>query len=466
MGLLATCAVKQAFDHPDTTASVRIPSSTTTGPSSRFSDRSRSGGEDGGSPLHPSVHSIGSQGSDPELSQLNRINSSGVHNSIRNVSQEMTNALDERDLWPTTLVPGGVDAEGREFQTTRALAGRGACHELPAYDPGALGALFEWEWDALAAEEASGGHSLYLVSRAVIEELGLTKPLGIREPELWKYLAHVEAAMPDNPYHNQAHVADVVHSMAYILTEGGLIDRMELTPLEIFAAIFAAAVHDFCHTGVTNDFLVRTADPLAVLFADSSVNERLHVAKAFQLLAEEECGVCGAHLHFHEDWEVGTYVEFRKLVLKLVLATDMAEHFAFVSKVKTKLHLGAAAFDPADERDKVLMLQLALKSADISHPTKTWAIAQGFTDNFVEECYAQGDLEEEYGMKVSPPNDRRTLDVGQSQVGFIDALVAPLYELLIEALPKMAPAGAGLTAARARWSRNATAPRPHDSARV
>ena len=343
-----------------------------------------------------------------------------------------------------------------------------ACVGLPAYDPAALGGgLFAWEWDALAAEEASGGHALYLVSRAVIEELGLTQPLGIREPELWKYLARVEAAMPDNPYHNQAHVADVVHSMAYILTAGGLIDRMELTPLEIFAAIFAAAVHDFCHTGVTNDFLVRTDDPLAVLFADSSVNERLHVAKAFQLLlADKACGVCGAGLRFHEDWEVGTYVEFRKLVLKLVLATDMAEHFAFVSKVKTKLHLGAAAFDPADERDKVLMLQLALKSADISHQTKTWAIAQGFTDNFVEECYAQGDLEEEYGMKVSPLNDRCTLDVGQSQVGFIDALVAPLYELLIEALPKMAPAGAGLTAARARWSRNATAPRPHDSARV
>merc|ERR1712147_202397 len=103
------------------------------------------------------------------------------------------------------------------------------------------------------------------------------------------------------------------------------------------------------------------------------------------------------------------------------------------------------------------MLQLALKSADISHPTKTWAIAQGFTDNFVEECYAQGDLEEEYGMKVSPLNDRCTLNVGQSQVGFIDALVTPLYELLIEALPKMSRAGAGLTAARARWARNAAA---------
>ena len=334
-----------------------------------------------------------------------------------------------------------------------------ACVGLPAYDPAALGRrLFEWDWDALAAEEASSGHALYLVSRAVVEELGLTQPLGIREPELWKYLAHVEAAMPDNPYHNRAHVADVVHSLAYILTEGGLIDRMELTPLEIFAAIFAAAVHDFCHTGVTNDFLVRTDDPLAVLFADSSVNERLHVAKAFQLLlADEACGVCGAGLRFHEDWAVETYVEFRKLVLKLVLATDMAEHYALVSEVKTKLHPGPAALDPADERDKVLMLQLALKSADISHQTKTWTIAQGFTDHFVEECFAQGDLEEQYGMKVSPLNDRCTLNVGQSQVGFIDALVTPLYELLIEALPKMAPAGAGLTAARARWSRNATA---------
>ena len=54
-------------------------------------------------------------------------------------------------------------------------------------------------------------------------------------------------------------------------------------------------------------------------------------------------------------------------------------------------------------------------------------------------------------MKVSPPNDRHTLDVGQSQVGFIDALVTPLYELLIEALPKMSRARADMCVNRQRW---------------
>jgi hypothetical protein len=43
-------------------------------------------------------------------------------------------------------------------------------------------------------------------------------------------------------------------------------------------------------SGVNNDFLVKTLDPLALLYNDRSPMENHHVASAFQLLlGDEQC---------------------------------------------------------------------------------------------------------------------------------------------------------------------------------
>ena len=55
----------------------------------------------------------------------------------------------------------------------------------------------------------------------------------------------------------------------------------------LLACYLAAIVHDYEHRGVNNDFLIKTSDPLALLYNDVSPMENHHVASAFLLMSEE-----------------------------------------------------------------------------------------------------------------------------------------------------------------------------------
>ena len=50
----------------------------------------------------------------------------------------------------------------------------------------------------------------------------------------------------------------------------------------------------------------------------------------------------------------------------------------------------------------------------------------------MEEFFKQGDKEREMGLDISPLCDRNTTQVPQSQIGFIDYIVVPLFNTVIE----------------------------------
>jgi hypothetical protein len=106
----------------------------------------------------------------------------------------------------------------------------------------------------------------------------------IPEVVLERFLRRVCDEYLHNPYHNAAHAADVTQAMA-IMINMGLSDR--LTHLEKLSLVLAAAVHDLGHPGVNNQFLVQTRNHWALVYNDISVNENMHVSRAF-ILAEEE----------------------------------------------------------------------------------------------------------------------------------------------------------------------------------
>jgi cAMP-specific phosphodiesterase 4 len=56
-----------------------------------------------------------------------------------------------------------------------------------------------------------------------------------------------------------------------------------LTPLEIFAGLFAGAVHDVQHPGVNNAFLCNTEHDIAITYNDTSPLENMHCATAFAI---------------------------------------------------------------------------------------------------------------------------------------------------------------------------------------
>ena len=82
------------------------------------------------------------------------------------------------------------------------------------------------------------------------------------------------------------HVANVVQMMHMIMVHGGLLRRKVFDDLMTLACYIAAAIHDYEHGGVNNDFLIQTRDKLAVTYNDISPLENHHLAAAARLMGD------------------------------------------------------------------------------------------------------------------------------------------------------------------------------------
>ncbi|KAM6106361.1 dual specificity calcium/calmodulin-dependent 3',5'-cyclic nucleotide phosphodiesterase 1B, partial [Pterocles gutturalis] len=196
-----------------------------------------------------------------------------------------------------------------------------------------------------------------------------------------------------------------------------------LTELEVLAIIFAAAIHDYEHTGTTNSFHIQTKSDCAILYNDRSVLENHHISAVFRMLQDDDMNI---FVNLTKD----EFAELRALVIEMVLATDMSCHFQQVKAIKTSLQ-------QLERIDKSKVLSLLLHAADISHPTKHWAVHSRWTRALMEEFFRQGDKEAELGLPFSPLCDRSSTLVAQSQIGFIDFIVEPTFSVLTDVAEKM-----------------------------
>ena len=86
------------------------------------------------------------------------------------------------------------------------------------------------------------------------------------------------------PYHNNLHACDVLQTTHCCISQTGLKDWM--SDLEIFSLLFSAIIHDYNHSGTTNNFHVQSTSDLAVIYNDKSVLENHHVAAFFRWAAD------------------------------------------------------------------------------------------------------------------------------------------------------------------------------------
>merc|ERR1712110_116228 len=272
----------------------------------------------------------------------------------------------------------------------------------------------------------------------------------------------------DVPYHNRMHAACVLHSMYTMTTFGQIGDSVldvvsggEPHDLEMLACLHAAAVHDFEHKGLTNDFLVKTRDPRAVLYNDRHVNENHHFDAALALLCRPECNFLVALLP-------ADFLRFRNLVGALVLGTDMADHGDLVKTFGETMRRDARdpahalpcdwsascvqqparpwPFRPASKAGAILALQVALKCADIGHLALECDLHEAWVRRLEEELFAQGDREK--ALDISPVTflaDRTKPGVSQTQLGFFDHVVIPFFQLTVSAFPGTRPMFVTLT---------------------
>eukprot|EP00106_Octopus_bimaculoides_P011299 XP_014778741.1 PREDICTED: calcium/calmodulin-dependent 3',5'-cyclic nucleotide phosphodiesterase 1A-like isoform X3 [Octopus bimaculoides] len=281
--------------------------------------------------------------------------------------------------------------------------------------------LDDWSFDVFATNEDS--HALKYVGYELLQKYDLLNKFKINTSALDAFLTCMEAGYTKykNPYHNLLHAADVAHTVHYILSSSKLTNW--LTDLEIFATIIAALVHDYEHTGTTNNFHINTGSEVALLYNDKAVLENHHVSAAFKLLKLDEYNILTG-LSKEE------YREFRSLLIDMVLATDMSFHFQQIKNMKSMLTL-------TEGIEKSKALSLVLHCADISHPAKEWCMHKKWTDLLLEEFFRQGDREKELGLPFSPLCDRKATLVAESQIGFIEFIVDPSFTVMGDVLQKI-----------------------------
>lgn len=184
-----------------------------------------------------------------------------------------------------------------------------------------------WGVDMFRIGELSNGRPLTCVAYTTFTSRELLKHMLIPPKTFINFMMTLEDHyVKDNPFHNSLHAADVTQSTHVLLNTPAL--ESVFTPLEVTAALFAACIHDVDHPGLTNQFLINSSSELALMYNDESVLENHHLAVAFKLLQNEGCDI-------FSNMSKKQRQTLRKMVIDMVLSTDMSKHMSLLADLKT-----------------------------------------------------------------------------------------------------------------------------------
>ncbi|KAJ3092118.1 hypothetical protein HK102_010543 [Quaeritorhiza haematococci] len=333
--------------------------------------------------------------------------------SASNASPDMS-GLEEADGGHGTLGAGGSSlAITRTTPTPAAKARYSVSRQslvninknISAVDADEIASLLEGansqNFDVFKFVEATHGRPLYYLGYYYLQKYGLIEHFNASDETVRNYFETVESQYHNLPYHNSIHAADVLQTVNLLLLSDPEMAE-NFTKLEIFAACVGSAVHDVDHPGLNNNFLVQTAHPLAVMYNDVSVLEFHHASKAFDIAQRPECNIFSGMPN-------DQFRDARKLIISMVVATDMAQHFQYINKLKGKI--AASSLRLEDPSDRALVLEIAIKCADLNNPAKTTEASIKWAYRVMEEFFGQGDRERKMGIPVSKFMDRHDTNI-------------------------------------------------------
>jgi hypothetical protein len=276
-----------------------------------------------------------------------------------------------------------------------------------------------WDFNTLFVADCSKNNSLFTCGEYVFKYLNFLSHFRIPLKVLRNFLQFTESRYLNNPYHNSCHAADVMNSFLYLINP--VISEVPST--ELLACVISCLGHDLMHPGKNNRFLIQTKDNLAFVYNDISVLENMHAREVFSILKEDNKNIVA----FVED-----FAFLRKIIVELILSTDMAKHFEFIAWMnmlnKTQEQLLSSSVE------RLSVYKIMIKCADVSHTSKVLDLHKKWSSLLIEEFFAQGDEEKKLGLPVSMYCDRITTDISKSQSGFLKNIALPLYLGLYKSL--------------------------------
>lgn len=264
---------------------------------------------------------------------------------------------------------------------------------------------------------------MFYLGMCLFEKHNLIAVLHLDIAKVMKFLSLAEQwYRGGNPYHNGIHACDVTQALNCLISTEKIYAK--LTPLELLGALMAAMIHDVDHPGVNQNYLVNSSDHLATVHGASSTLEYHHCYTARSIIAES--GIID-HMTPDNQKQLITIME------QMVLSTDMSKHKEYVDEFQKRAEADGLNLDVPGNRLSVL--KIALKCADISNPARPWRICKEWCSAVMDEFFHQGDLERKLSLPISFLCDRHTVNIPKSQDAFIGFVVEPLFALWTKYFP-------------------------------
>eukprot|EP00094_Tigriopus_californicus_P001779 TCALIF_01720-PA protein Name:"Similar to Pde9a High affinity cGMP-specific 3',5'-cyclic phosphodiesterase 9A (Mus musculus)" AED:0.11 eAED:0.11 QI:0/0.85/0.75/0.87/1/1/8/156/331 len=254
------------------------------------------------------------------------------------------------------------------------------------------------------------------------EELELLQILRIDSSCISRFLDAVEGYYHSNPFHNFRHSFCVTQMMFVMIQELTLSKYFQ--PLELAALLTACICHDLDHPGLNNTYQINAKTELARRFRDKSPLENHHAEMASCILDDVNLF---QHLSLSQQKEIKEDITF------LILSTDMSRH----NDILGQFVAIADQFDFNNPRHRSICKSMLIKACDVSNECRPVNTSEKWVDCLLEEYFNQSDLEKSSGLPYAPHMDRDKVTKANSQVGFISAILIPMFQSLTRVFPSI-----------------------------
>ena len=181
--------------------------------------------------------------------------------------------------------------------------------------------------------------------------------------------------------------------MSYVfLTKGDMINFAKLSDLDILSVIISSVCHDYGHDGLNNAYHVNAITERAIRYSDQSVQENWHVAESFFILNKPK-------YNFMSEFSRDDFKTFRKRMIGIILATDMARHVSDLANFNSLMEQKGIKAGNNQELiidnesskkefdSRQTLLEITVHAADVSTQVRPFEIAIQWTWLLFEEFF-------------------------------------------------------------------------------
>ena len=251
-------------------------------------------------------------------------------------------------------------------------------------------------------------------------DLGLISTFKINNAKFIRFLLAVHDLYQKQTVHGWRQAIESTQFVYYLLSSTEL--NNAFSKLDMLALLISALCHDIDHYDIEDKG--RSEIALAVLYRNRPILEMHHCEVTIGVISKEEQNI-------FENIESDQSVQLWQMIISLILATDMAQHFEILNMFKALVY-PQNMLNLTNSMHKLLLMQIILKCSDVAHTCRLMQVDEDF-------AIKAGKLFHGIGLNEDNINEdeKKSDNVKRAKymMAFIILISRPLFLVLAEAVP-------------------------------